>query len=177
MSERTERIRELVRDIPDFPKPGVLFRDITPLVGSRSGFQDVIAALLESAPGQIDMVAAIEARGFIFGAPLAVAMNVGFVPIRKPGKLPFATYVAEYDLEYDTSSVQMHIDALKPGQRVLIIDDLLATGGTLIAAAALVLQAGGEVAGVSTVLELKDLGGRAKIHEAGIDQVNSILEL
>jgi adenine phosphoribosyltransferase len=177
VSPRVARIASLIRDIPEFPEPGVLFRDITPVLSSAAGFQDVISELLETAPERIDIVAGIEARGFMFAAPLAVAMDVGFVPIRKPGKLPAATFEQSYELEYGYSSLQIHQDAIRPGQRVLVIDDLLASGGTMVAAVDLVRQTGGEVAQVSTVIELEGFDGREKLESANVPSIKSILKL
>ena len=151
----------LIRDVPDFPKEGILFKDITPVLQHPKAFAEVTDRLLAYARERsVDAVVGIESRGFIFGAPVALALGVGFVPIRKLGKLPAETLRAEYALEYGTNTVEMHKDAVQPGQRVLIIDDLLATGGTAAAAADLVERAGGEVAGFAVLVELAFLNGR-----------------
>ena len=151
----------LIRDIPDFPKSGILFKDITPVLGHAAAFQEVISKLVEQAVVFApDMIAGTESRGFLFGAPVALALGVGFVPIRKAGKLPSQTEREEYVLEYGTAVVEVHRDAILPGQRILIIDDLLATGGTAAASARLVEKLGGKVVGVSFVIELSFLNGR-----------------
>jgi adenine phosphoribosyltransferase len=151
----------LVRDVPDFPKPGILFKDITPIVQSHAALKEVVDALAGWArEKQVDAVVGIEARGFIFGAPVALALGVGFVPLRKLGKLPYDRVTEQYDLEYGTNTVELHSDSVKPGQKVLIIDDLLATGGTAGAACRLVEKLGGTVAGLGFVIELSFLEGR-----------------
>jgi adenine phosphoribosyltransferase len=153
-----------IRAIPDFPKPGILFRDITPLLASPVAFRAAIEQLAERFRGEpIDIVAAAEARGFIFAAPLALELGVGFVPIRKPGKLPFETHSFKYDLEYGSDSLQMHIDGLAPKQNVLLVDDLLATGGTIAACCQLVEKAGARVVGLAFVIELVGLGGARRL--------------
>jgi adenine phosphoribosyltransferase len=157
-------IRKWIRDIPDFPKPGVLFKDITPLLGDPDAFKASIDLLAAEFQGKgIDVIAAAEARGFIFGAPLAVQMNAGFVPIRKPGKLPYATIAQEYALEYGNDRLEVHSDALGPGRRVLLIDDVLATGGTMCACRDLVKSTGAELVACAFVIELSFLGGRPKL--------------
>ncbi|HEX2190690.1 MAG TPA: adenine phosphoribosyltransferase [Longimicrobiaceae bacterium] len=156
-----EHLKELVRAIPDFPIPGILFRDVTPLLRDPRGLGEVVERLAAEYRGAgIDAVAGIESRGFIFGAPLAVALGVGFVPIRKPGRLPYEKVSREYGLEYGTNVLEIHADAVEPGQRVLIVDDLLATGGTASASAHLVEAIGGVVAAVAFVIELEALEGR-----------------
>jgi adenine phosphoribosyltransferase len=156
--------RDWIRDIPDFPKPGIVFKDITPMLGNPQAFRAVIDRLAEAFVGRsIDTVAAAEARGFIFGAPLALALGAGFVPIRKPGKLPYATLALEYQLEYGTDRLEMHNDAIGPGRRVLLLDDVLATGGTMSACRDLVQQAGAEVVACAFVLELSVLKGRERL--------------
>ena len=156
--------RTYIRDIPDFPKPGILFKDITPLLGHFEAFQAVIDRLAQAFSDQkLDAIAAAEARGFIFGAPLALCLKTGFVPIRKPGKLPYATIATEYALEYGSDKLEVHSDALKPGARVLLLDDVLATGGTMKACCDLIQQTGAEVAACAFVLELDALKGRDKL--------------
>jgi adenine phosphoribosyltransferase len=157
-------LRDWIRDIPDFPKPGILFKDITPLLSHPEAFRACIDRLAEAVAGwSIDTIAAAEARGFIFGAPLALRLNAGFVPIRKPGKLPYATVALEYQLEYGTDKLEVHTDAFGPGRRVLLLDDVLATGGTMRACRDLVHQTGAEVVACAFVLELAFLKGRAKL--------------
>jgi adenine phosphoribosyltransferase len=157
-------IAQAIRNIPDFPKPGIQFKDITPLLADArlfSGSVDLLTAGFSA--GEVDAVVGIDARGFIFAAAAAVKLRAGFVPIRKKGKLPFTTLEQGYDLEYGTATVAIHTDALKPGARVLLVDDLLATGGTAGAAAALVRQLGGNILQISFLIELKFLEGRAKL--------------
>ncbi len=150
-----------VRDIPDFPKPGILFKDITPVVQNYEAMREVIDTMVERCkPLQPDVVLGIEARGFLFGAPIALDLNLGFVPLRKLGKLPGNRITEEYALEYGTNTVEIHTDAVAPGERVLIVDDLLATGGTAAAAARLVERMGGVVAGFCFLAELDFLEGR-----------------
>jgi adenine phosphoribosyltransferase len=159
-----EDLKKLIREVPDFPKPGILFYDITTLLKDRSGFRAVIDGLkYHYRDAQVDVVLGIEARGFIFAPALAYALGSGFVPIRKPKKLPAECVTVTYDLEYGTDSLQMHKDALDGGTRVLIVDDLLATGGTAAAAARMVKEAGGTVAGFGFVVELTFLNGRRKL--------------
>lgn len=157
-------LNEFIRAIPDFPKPGILFRDITPLLSHPPAFRQVVDMLCERyAEKSIDTIVAAEARGFIFGAPMAVKMGVPFVPIRKPGKLPYQSMRHEYDLEYGTDTLEMHIDAISEGHRVLVVDDLLATGGTVNACCTMVEKAGGEVVDCAFIIELEALGGREKL--------------
>jgi adenine phosphoribosyltransferase len=154
-------LRELVRDVPDFPQPGVLFRDITPLLGSPAAFRQILGALEQQAKStRPEAIVGIESRGFLFGGPLADRLGLPFVPVRKPGKLPAARMSVEYSLEYGDSQLDIHADALAPGTRAYIVDDLLATGGTAKATAKLVELLGGEVAGFGFVIELRALGGR-----------------
>ncbi len=173
---RVERIASLVRSVPDFPKPGVEFRDITPLLADPEGLADTMAVLVDQAPQDIDVVAGIDSRGFLFGAPVAVAMGTGFVPVRKPGKLPGAVLEEAFELEYGSSTLSIHADALKPGQRVLLVDDLLATGGTLGAAVKLIAREKAVLTHVETVIELSALGGRAKLESLGVTSFSSILQ-
>jgi len=162
-----ERIRAAIRDIPDFPKPGILFKDITPILNDPVLFAEVIGELTARYRDQrVGKIAAMESRGFIFGAPLAAAIGAGFVPLRKFGKLPHTTVAETVDLEYGTETLEIHTDAIGPGERVLIIDDLLATGGTAEAAVKLVRKTGGEVVELAFLVELEFLGGRSRL--AGI---------
>ena len=167
MSDATEvDLKEFIRDIPDFPKPGILFRDITPLIGSPEALRYATRCLADRyRETRIDRILAVEARGFIFAAPLAMELDVGFAPVRKPGKLPYETISVSYELEYGTDTIEMHIDAVEPGSNVLIVDDLLATGGTVDACCKLVRQAGANVIGCAFVVELAGLGGRARLPE------------
>jgi adenine phosphoribosyltransferase len=154
----------LVRDIPDFPKPGVVFKDITPLLADGAAFRAVVDGLVAPFQGtRIDKVVGVEARGFIVGAPVADRFGAGFVPVRKPGKLPWTIEAQEYELEYGTDLLEIHHDAVAPGERVLILDDVLATGGTAAATARLVERLGGEVVGLGFIIELLFLDGAAKL--------------
>ena len=157
-------IERAIRNIPDFPKPGIQFKDITPVLADPKLFTGTIELLCDGhKPGDVDAVVGIDARGFIFAAAAAMKLGAGFVPVRKKGKLPHTTYEQDYALEYGSATVAMHIDALKPGARVLLIDDLLATGGTAAAAAALVKRLGAKIIEVSFLIELKFLNGRDKL--------------
>jgi adenine phosphoribosyltransferase len=159
-------LKQLIREVPDFPKPGILFYDITTLIKDPAGFRGVIDGLkCHYQNAEVDIVLGIEARGFIFAPALAYALGAGFVPVRKPKKLPAECITVTYDLEYGTDSLQMHKDAIGDGTRVLIVDDLLATGGTASAAARMVKEAGGVVAGLGFVVELTFLNGRRKLQE------------
>jgi adenine phosphoribosyltransferase len=159
-----EHLKKLIREVPDFPKPGILFYDITTLLKDRDGLRAVIDALKERyKQTPVDVVLGIEARGFIFAPALAYALGAGFVPVRKPKKLPSKTTCEEYQLEYGTDKLEIHEDAIQPGQNVLIVDDLLATGGTAAAVARLVERLGGKVTGLGFVVELTFLNGRAKL--------------
>lgn len=160
-------ITEHVRDVPDYPEPGVMFKDITPLLASPKALTAVVDALAGSF-GPVDKVAGIESRGFILGAPVALATGAGFVPVRKKGKLPAATYEESYQLEYGTATIEVHTDAFGAGERVLIIDDVLATGGTARAAANLVARTGAEVAGIAVLMELSFLNGRQALGDLDI---------
>lgn len=157
----------LIRTVPDFPKPGIRFRDITPLLADAAGFRTVTQQLADRYTGRVDKVAAIEARGFIFGAAISQLLHVGFVPFRKPGKLPGSAIGHEYALEYGTNRLEVHDDAVTRGERVLVIDDLLATGGTVSAALTLLEQLGADVVECAFVIELVDLGGRGRIEARG----------
>lgn len=157
-------LKALIRDIPDFPKPGILFRDITTLLQNPNGLRYTIDLMAEKcADLQPDYILGMESRGFIFGPPLAYKLGTGFVPVRKPGKLPAAVHTVEYELEYGTDSLEMHQDALHEGAKVLIVDDLIATGGTAAATAQLVEQTGAEVIGFGFIVELLALAGRQKL--------------
>lgn len=157
-------IQDAIRDIPDFPKPGIQFKDITPVLADARLFSGAIDLMIEGfRPGMVDAVVGIDARGFIFAAAAAIRLEAGFVPIRKKGKLPYRTHEQDYALEYGTASVAVHVDALKPGARVLLIDDLLATGGTAAAAAALMKQLDAKILEVSFLIELGFLNGRKRL--------------
>lgn len=163
-----ENLKRLIREIPDYPKPGILFYDVTTLLKDKHGFHELIDALCKHyAHGHVDLVAGIEARGFILGPALAYSMGAGFIPIRKPRKLPGKTSSVTYELEYGTDSLEIHEDAIAHGQRVLICDDLLATGGTAAATVKLIRQLGGTVAGAAFAIELTFLNGRSKLQ--GLD--------
>jgi adenine phosphoribosyltransferase len=157
-------IEHAIRTIPDFPKPGIQFKDITPVLADARLFSGSIELLTRNLkPGSVDAVVGIDARGFIFAAAAAIRLQAGFVPIRKKGKLPYKTHEQQYDLEYGTATIAVHVDALKPGSRVLLIDDLLATGGTAAAAAALVKSLDAEILEIAFLIELAALGGRQKL--------------
>ena len=161
-------LKEYIRDVPDFPEPGILFKDITPLLGDAKAFHYTITQLVERyQDADFDAIVPIESRGFLFGAPLARELGKGIVPVRKPGKLPADTLSTDYELEYGTNTMEIHVDGVKEGQKVLIMDDLLATGGTLGATARLVEMAGGVVAEIGVIIELSFLEGRKNL--AGYD--------
>ncbi len=162
-------LEQYIRDVPDFPKPGIVFKDITPLLADPEALADTVTQLVEPyALVGVDLVVGVESRGFIFGTLVAQRLGVGFVPIRKPGKLPSATISESYELEYGTDSIEIHADALAPGQKVLMVDDLLATGGTAEAACKLVKKLGGEIVGAAFVIELSFIPGRAKLDALGV---------
>ena len=169
MTSVAEDLKALVRTIPDFPKAGIQFRDITTLLLDRVGLARAVDALAGTVEGPVDLVAAIEARGFAIGGALAVKLDAGLLLIRKDGKLPGETIAEDYALEYGSDRLAMHVDACAPGARVLIVDDLLATGGTALAAARLVRRAGGELIGARFIIGLPELGGGQALAEAGID--------
>jgi adenine phosphoribosyltransferase len=157
-------LADYIRDIPDFPKPGIVFKDITPLLAEPPAFQHAIQLMSAHYEGQgVDAVAAAEARGFLFAAPLALALKLPLIPLRKPGKLPYQTHCFQYELEYGSAELHVHIDAVRPGARVLAVDDLLATGGTLKAGCQLIEKAGGQVAGCAVLVELGFLKGRERL--------------
>jgi adenine phosphoribosyltransferase len=162
--ERADWLKSMIRDVPDFPEPGILFRDITPLLADARALQVALEGMAEPFHhAGVELVIGVESRGFIFGAPLARMLNAGFVPVRKFGKLPAETIRVEYALEYGSNTVEIHTDALRPEQRVLIVDDLLATGGTVGAAVELVERLGGVVAGIAFLVELTFLQGRQRL--------------
>ncbi len=162
-------ILERIRDVPDFPKPGIVFKDITPLLADHTAFAAVVDAVVaHHGRGTVDKIVGIEARGFILAAPVAYHFGAGFVPVRKRGKLPAETYEQAYELEYGTETIEIHKDAFRPGERVLIVDDVLATGGTARAAAELVRRGGGDVAGLSVLMELSFLNGRANVADLDV---------
>jgi len=166
-------LRAKIREVPDFPKPGILFYDITTLLKDPDAFREVIDQMTDQVKDSaVDLVVGMESRGFIFSAPLAYQLRAGFVPVRKLGKLPAETIEVEYDLEYGTATLEIHKDAIKPGQRVLIVDDLLATGGTVQGTIELVQRLGGEIAGLSFMVELTGLHGREKL---GDFQIHTLL--
>lgn len=159
-----EHVKAAIRTIPDYPKPGIMFRDVTTLLGDARAFRQAVDAMIAPQAGaKIDKVAGIEARGFILGGAIAHQLSIGFVPIRKKGKLPFATIGQSYELEYGTDEVEMHTDAVKAGERILLVDDLIATGGTAEAAIKLLRRAGASVEGASFVVDLPELGGAERI--------------
>jgi len=161
----SKEIESAIRNVPDFPRAGIQFKDITPLLADARLFAGTIDLLVEGyKPGSVDAVVGIDARGFIFAAAAAMKLGAGFVPVRKKGKLPYKTHEQDYALEYGSATIAMHIDALKPGARVLLIDDLLATGGTAAAAAALVKKLGAQIVEIAFLIELKFLNGRGKLN-------------
>ena len=171
--ELSEFLRGCIRDIPDFPKPGILFRDLTPLLANPEALRLSVTAMAEPFRSDaIDCVLGTEARGFIFGAAVALELGAGFVPARKPGKLPHTTHSASYELEYGTDTVEMHVDGVVPGQRVLVVDDLIATGGTAGATVELGQRSGGEIVGCAFLIELAGLRGRERL---GVERVHSVL--
>ena len=169
-------LESLIRDIPDWPKPGIMFKDITPLLNNPAGLAMAVEQMANPFRGKgIELVAGAESRGFIFGTAIAQSLSAGFVPIRKPNKLPADTLSIEYELEYGTDRLEVHSDAVKKGQRVLMVDDLLATGGTMKACCDLMDQLGGEIAGVTVLIELTFLNGRGKL--APYDNVHPVLKI
>lgn len=168
-ADRLEAINAAIRIVPDFPQPGILFRDITPMIGNGPLFADAVDLLTERARRfQPDVIVAVESRGFLFGAPVALALGIGLVPVRKPGKLPADTHGVDYGLEYGRDRLEIHVDAVDQQARVLLLDDLLATGGTVTASAELVRRAGGHPVGALFLIELAALAGRAPLEAQGI---------
>jgi adenine phosphoribosyltransferase len=171
----TQLIIDRIRDVPDYPKPGVIFKDITPLLADHTAFAAVVDAIVAHyGRGMIDKVAGVEARGFILAAPVAYHFGAGFVPVRKKGKLPASTYEESYDLEYGSETIEVHQDAFTPGERVLIVDDVLATGGTARATAELVRRTGAQVVGLSVLMELGFLNGREKLTDLDLHAMVTI---
>jgi adenine phosphoribosyltransferase len=167
-------IKKYIRNIPDWPKKGIIFRDITPLLSDAKAFSRTVSRICRSFAGcKIDYVAAVEARGFIFGAAVAQKLGAGFIPIRKKGKLPFKTERITYGLEYGKDTIEVHRDAVKKGSKVLMVDDLLATGGTMAAACKLIERIGGKIVGIAFLIELRDLAGREKIGKYNIKTIIS----
>ncbi len=170
MASHTKTVRDYIRTIPDFPHDGIMFRDVTTLFGDARGFRMAVDQLVQPYAGtRIDKVAGLEARGFILGGAVAHQLSVGFVPIRKKGKLPGATIGQTYNLEYGTAEVEVHTDAFQPGEKVLLVDDLLATGGTAEAGIRLIERLGGEIVSCAFIIDLPDLGGRARLETMGLD--------
>lgn len=175
MTELENRLKATIRAVPDFPKPGILFRDITPVLEDASLCNAAVDGFrLALADQRIDAIAGIESRGFLFGMPLAMALNIPFVTVRKKGKLPWKTVSHKYDLEYGSAEVEMHVDSVKPGMRVMVHDDLLATGGTAVAAAELIKMQGGTVAAFSFLIELSFLHGMDRLKPYGADVVRLV---
>jgi adenine phosphoribosyltransferase len=169
LSDSIDQLRAAVRDIPDFPKPGIIFKDITPILGSGKLFRLAIEAFLEQCRGkQIDKIVGIDARGFLFGSAVAYDLGIGFVPLRKKGRLPYKTESAKYSLEYGEAEMELHVDAIERGERIILIDDLLATGGTAASAAALIRKVGGELIAAQFLIELEFLHGRDKLDGTNI---------
>ena len=173
MNQRLDGIKRRIRDVPDFPKPGIVFKDWMPLLSDPVALRDAVALLAEPFQNErIDQVVGMEARGFLLGVPLALELSAGFVPVRKPGKLPSETHAVDYELEYGSDTLEMHTDSLQAGQRILIVDDLLATGGTAGATVQLVKRAKGHVVACVFLIELDFLAGRNKLP---VDRVHSVL--
>ena len=169
LSDSIEKLRAAVRDIPDFPKPGIIFKDITPILGNGKLFRLSIEAFLENCRGkQIDKIVGIDARGFLFGSAVAYDLGIGFVPLRKKGRLPYKTESAKYSLEYGEAEMELHVDAIERGERIVLIDDLLATGGTAASAATLIKKVGGELIEAQFLIELEFLHGRQKLESTPI---------
>ncbi len=169
-----ESALELVRTVPDFPEPGVLFRDLNPVFASPAAFGSIVDALAATVPSDVDVIAPVEARGFLLGGALSAALGRGLVPIRKPGKLPVVADRVDYALEYGTATLELPADILRPGAKVAVVDDVLATGGTVAAACELVERAGAQVVSVSVVLELAALGGRARLADRNVHSLQQV---
>ena len=166
---QVEQLRKIIREVPDFPRPGILFYDITTLLSDPTGLRIVTSHLVERYRDmKVDKVVGIETRGLIFAAPVAMELGVGLIPARKPGKLPYQTVTENYELEYGSNTIQMHADAIAPGERVLIVDDLIATGGTLLAAARLIRRMGAELFEAAAIIDLPELGGSQKLQDMHI---------
>src|SRR5216117_2535082 len=164
MADMLEKLRTGIRDVPDFPKKGIIFKDITPILSDRALFRASIDLFLKQCRGKkIDKIVGIDARGFLFGSTVAYELGVGFVPIRKRGKLPYKTEIAKYSLEYGEAEMEMHVDAMRPGERIVLVDDLLATGGTSAAATALIRKVGGQLLEAQFLIELQFLNGRRQL--------------
>jgi len=174
-SDRIDLVASHITDVMDFPRPGVVFKDITPLLGCPEAYRACVGALVDTMPPDVDVVVGMEARGFVFAAPVALALGAGFVPVRKPGKLPRDVYSETFDLEYGQDTLTVHQDAIQPGARVVVVDDVLATGGTIGATAKLVQLLGGELVRVVVVLELGFLKGREHLAAMGINQVSALI--
>lgn len=175
MHEQVDRLKSLIRDVHDFPKPGIVFKDFTPLIRDAAGLALCVELMANPYRGKgVDLVVGAESRGFIFGIALAQSLSAGFVPVRKPGKLPWRKHAISYALEYGADALEMHEDAVRPGQRVLMVDDLLATGGTMKACCDLVKQMRAGIVGISVLIELTTLNGRALLREHG--EVHSVLK-
>lgn len=165
-------LKKYIADIPDFPEPGIIFRDVTPLLANKEAYKESIDRIVEFVKEKkVDIVAGPEARGFLFGCPVAVELGCGFVPVRKPGKLPREVISKKYELEYGHNEIQMHSDSIQPGQNVLVVDDLLATGGTVDAAISLIEQMGGNVVGVAFLIELEALNGKKLLNKYDVYSV------
>ena len=169
VSDSIEQLRAAIRDVPDFPKPGIIFKDITPILGNGKLFRMAVEAFLEKCRGkQIDKIVGIDARGFLFGSAVAYDLGVGFVPLRKKGRLPYKTESAKYSLEYGEAEMELHVDAIERGEKIVLIDDLLATGGTSASAATLIRKVGGELLEAQFLIELEFLHGRQKLESTPV---------
>jgi len=174
-ADRVALVASYIKDVPDFPRPGVVFKDITPLLACPEAYGAAVDALVDLAPAKIDVVVGMEARGFMFAAPVALTLGVGFVPVRKPGKLPRDVYSETFNLEYGQDTLTVHQDAIQPGARVLVVDDVLATGGTIGATSRLIRHLGADLVHVVVLLELGFLSGRAHLATIGINDVSALI--